>query len=368
MTQMDLPKESLDKLRKWIGEGGVVWVETDLAESLGYRKDLIKQLPSGDFKGNAIVTHIDHDITRGIMGQKVRYDASAGKMAIIGQEGELKYMTPLLAMRGQRRAQAILVCALKEWGKGLVVFRSGTISDDSDSGKEFNARLLKFCLNHVKTEPTTTHPADSAGPAVGDVPSAGTGESQTKPASSQPSEQTGGNANHVVFCIQATGSMAMALAGRNVGSVFDGVREQMLKSISHLTAAQDFQVVIFQDAGAPIEMPAKRLQPVTPENRVLAARWLGKVIPHGTGGEAGPALDRCFDILNAAKGKDKAIILVTDGTRNNNAILKCIRDRNTSKDVHVFIVLYGEQNDESAVKIMRDIATETGGKYKNITE
>ena len=176
----------------------------------------------------------------------------------------------------------------------------------------------------------------------------------------------GGNAHHVVFCIDSSGSMAFAT--HSGGSVFDIVRAQMLISISHLAPVQDFHIVMFQE-GPPIELPAKRLSPVTPENRTAAAYWLNQVIPHGAGSDPIPALKRCFDVLaNADKArKGKQIFLLTDGAfPNNDAVLQCVKGQ--VKDVHVFTYLYGEQNDDSIIKLMKDIATHTGGKYKNITE
>jgi hypothetical protein len=177
----------------------------------------------------------------------------------------------------------------------------------------------------------------------------------------------GGNAHHVVFFIDASGSMAFS--GKN-GVVFDVVREQMLKSIGHLAPVQDFHVVMFQEDPV-VELPGTRLLPVTPENRAAAAHWLGEVVPHGAGSDPIPALNRCFDVLASAakERKGKQIFLLTDGAfPNNDAVLRCIRERNKAKDVHIYTYLYGEQDDESAVKLMRDIAAETGGKYTNIKE
>jgi hypothetical protein len=178
----------------------------------------------------------------------------------------------------------------------------------------------------------------------------------------------GGNAHHVVFCIDASGSMAMASGGG--GSVFDVVREHMLRSISNLAPVQDFHIVMFQE-GPVIEMPAKRLQPVTMENRTAAAHWLGEVIPHGAGSDPVPALNRCFDVLAHADTarKGKQIFLLSDGAfPNNDAVLRCIQERDKAKDVRVYTFLYGPQDDESAVKLMNDIANQTGAKFKNIQD
>jgi hypothetical protein len=178
---------------------------------------------------------------------------------------------------------------------------------------------------------------------------------------------SGGNAHHVIFCIDASGSMAMANKGG--GSEFDNVRAQMLTSISRLAPVQDFHIVMFQE-GPPIEPPARRLLPVTPESRTAAARWLTGVVPHGAGSDPVPALNRCFDVLanadNARKGKQ--IFLLTDGAfPNNDEVLRCIKTRNKAREVHVFTYLYGQQDDPSIIKLMEDIAFETGGKYKNVT-
>ncbi len=114
----------------------------------------------------------------------------------------------------------------------------------------------------------------------------------------------GGNAHHVIFCIDASGSMAFA--GQAGGSVFDTVRAQMLKSIGHLAPVQDFDIVMFQE-GPVIEMPAKRLMPVTPETRVAAARWLGEIVPHGAGSDPVPCLNRCSPLDPYSPGNSKSL-------------------------------------------------------------
>ena len=82
-------------------------------------------------------------------------------------------------------------------------------------------------------------------------------------------------------------------------------------------------------------------------------------------------MKRCFDVLaNADKArKGKQIFLLTDGAfPNNDDVVRFVKANDKAKDVHVFTYLYGEQDDESAVKMMKEIAVFTGGKYKNITE
>lgn len=180
---------------------------------------------------------------------------------------------------------------------------------------------------------------------------------------------SGGNAHHVIFCIDASGSMAFS--GRGEGSIFDVVRGKMQQSISRLREVQDFHIVFFQE-GTPLEMDSRQLVPATPGNRAAAVRFMNGQTARGGGGtDPVPALSRCFDVMARADNtrKGKQIFLLTDGAfRDNDAVLRCIKDRNKAKDVHIFTFLYGQQDDENIIKLMKDIAQLTGGKYKNIME
>ena len=173
-------------------------------------------------------------------------------------------------------------------------------------------------------------------------------------------------AKHVVFCVHAAGQMAFAT--RSGGSKFDVLRTMMIDMLSHLTPVQDFDIVMFQE-GPVIEMRAKRLQPVTPEARAAAARWLNEVVPHGAGSNPVPSLNRSFDILNAAKGEGKTIIFLTGGSfPSNDAILRCIKERNRSKGVHISIYVFGDDVEDGTIKLLKKIAEDGGGKFKHITE
>jgi DNA-directed RNA polymerase subunit RPC12/RpoP len=261
---------------------------------------------------------------------------------------------------------------------------AGTVANPGDPGSEDSARQHE--MQHVVTgyshhDSQVTGSVGNTGQmaaiisAGGGGGQAGGGWAQFGPGSGGSGHGpragfmgNGGNAHHVVFCIDSSGSMAFA--SRAGGSVFDVVRVQMLTSISRLAPVQDFHVVMFQE-GPAIELPARRLQPVTPESRSAAAHWLNEVVPHGAGSDPIPALKRCFDVLaNADKArKGKQIFLLTDGAfPNNDDVVRFVKANDKAKDVHVFTYLYGEQDDESAVKMMKEIAVFTGGKYKNITE
>ena len=174
----------------------------------------------------------------------------------------------------------------------------------------------------------------------------------------------GGNAHHVVFCIDAGGSMALTPEGAQE-SVFDKVKSRMISTISHFKEAQDFDIVFFRGRDF-TELPDGHLVPATRENAVAAVRFMEKILAiKGPGTEPNRALNRCFDILDKAdaKKKGKIIFLLTDGGfGDNQAVVDWVRQRNKNKDVRVFTYLTFE-GDEGGTKAMKDIAAENGGKY-----
>lgn len=178
----------------------------------------------------------------------------------------------------------------------------------------------------------------------------------------------GGNAHHVVFVIDASGSMSAP--GRS-GNIFDIVKHKMVQSISKLAEVQDFHIIFFAES-TPTEMPEKRLVPAAPEYKARAVRFLDDVVARGGGGtDPIPAVLRAFEVLQRADNtrKGKMIFLLTDGAfRDNDAVLRAIRDRNKTKEVLINTYLYGSTDDESIVKLMKNIAAENGGNFKIIQD
>ena len=170
---------------------------------------------------------------------------------------------------------------------------------------------------------------------------------------------TGGNAYHVVYVIDRSGSMT---------GPFDDVRAAMLKSIGRLRQTQDFHVIMFA-AGLPKEPPARRLVPATKANKVAAGKFLFSVSTQGQTDPI-PALKRAFDVLNRANKarKGKLIYLLTDASfPDNDKILAMISARNASREVHINTYLYDEKSPE-ARKVMKKIASENRGFYKYISD
>lgn len=164
----------------------------------------------------------------------------------------------------------------------------------------------------------------------------------------------GGNARHVVYVIDRSGSMI---------NTFEEVRRAVLLSIGRLGSDQDFHVILFAD-GKAIENPPRRLVPPTEANRLQAADFLA-------GARAGnqsnpiPALNRAFDVLEEATGGGKLIYLLTDGVfPDGPAILAELANRNRDKQVRIHTYSWGL--DSSGLALLKEIARANGGLFRQV--
>ena len=167
---------------------------------------------------------------------------------------------------------------------------------------------------------------------------------------------SGGNAYHIVYVVDRSGSMA---------DTFDYVKQQIVRSISHLRKSQNFHVILFA-GGSPIENTPRRLVKANESQKTAVVDF---ILPKQAGGQTNPilALERAFKVLQSAKRKrGKLIYLLTDGVfPDNDAVLKKIAGWNRDKTVHINTYLYGPL-DETAVTVLKQIAAENGGKFKYV--
>ncbi|MFP4052766.1 MAG: VWA domain-containing protein [Phycisphaerae bacterium] len=170
----------------------------------------------------------------------------------------------------------------------------------------------------------------------------------------------GGNAHHIVYVIDRSGSMALA-------GTFDAVCREMILSISKLHPVQTFHIILFGD-GRTIENPPQRLVEATDDRKEEAAEFLEKQRAEGPTDPI-PALKAAFRVLaQADKAKrGKIVFLLTDGvfTTDNEDVLRVINGSNRSREVHINTYLYGSREKE-AVDVMQKIAQQNGGKFKII--
>jgi DNA-directed RNA polymerase subunit RPC12/RpoP/Mg-chelatase subunit ChlD len=192
---------------------------------------------------------------------------------------------------------------------------------------------------------------------------------------------SGGNAYHIVYVVDRSGSMAMS-------SAFELVKIEMLKSISQLKQAQDFSIILFADNQC-IEGPQKRLVSAELVNKIAANNFLKDITASSTTTVL-PALKRAFQLLKYAEASKpgRLVYLLSDGDfagisggseytgadgrvlNGNEAAIQWLRDNNPKDEkkglVHVNTFLYLSK-DEEARKVMETIAKENGGRFKLIS-
>ncbi len=180
----------------------------------------------------------------------------------------------------------------------------------------------------------------------------------------------GGNAHHVVFVVDRSGSMLDTL---------DTVKLEMLRSIAALEPAQDFHVIFFNN-GEPLEAPARRLVPVTEASRRTAGAFLAGVIAQNDRQirsltDPRSALQRAFEVLSQADTRHgrpgKLIYLLTDGEfANDGAVERLLAELNAERTVHIntYLFLFLQDGPGGTPNVLERIAEAHGGAYRFISE
>ncbi len=170
-------------------------------------------------------------------------------------------------------------------------------------------------------------------------------------------------ASNIVFVIDRSGSM-------HAGDAFTEVCLEMARSLSGMTSAQTFQVILFSTGESPGQYPPKGISSATQQNKLRAARWL-KQQSAGGGPQTDPtaALEAAFAALakTSRRRPGNMIYLLTDGVfADDQKVLASIRRLNSSRAVQINSYLYGSM-DARAVSVMKQIAAEHGGVFTYIS-
>ncbi|NQU75791.1 MAG: VWA domain-containing protein [Planctomycetes bacterium] len=179
---------------------------------------------------------------------------------------------------------------------------------------------------------------------------------------------TGGNAHHVVYVVDGSGSMVDSLGrGRNL-TEFGPVRLELLHSIAELTAEQTFHVIFFFDTHLDEKRPC-RLVSATDPDKCEAAKFLAGIVARGQTDPV-PALKRAFEVLAQAdrRKKGKLIYLLTDGQfPDNRKVLQTLAELNAGGKVQINTILLSYGLPE-AERVLKQIAKANGGVYKLVGE
>jgi len=260
---------------------------------------------------------------------------------------------------------------------GVLNPRTKTRSRDRNKTRTVVKRYTKReeRVDKGKTEKTVELLAPSADGSRGGAAELGLTNSNSRGGPKSRFFGFGGNAHHIVYVVDRSGSMAVA---------FDLVRHEMLKSISRLQPVQDFDIILFANNKV-IEGPRKRLAAADNANKLAAQRFMRQITASGQT-TALPAMRRAFKVLQAANPRKpgKLVYLLTDGLfagitggsvyqaengatlRGHKAVVQWLRDNNKDKKILINTFLY-QSKDPVAVEVMQTIAHENGGRFKQIS-
>ncbi len=259
---------------------------------------------------------------------------------------------------------------------GVMHPKTETVSKSQNERRTVVKRYTKRDdqVDKGKTEQTVQLLAASADGASGGAAELGLTNSDAAGGPRSRFFGSGGNAYHIVFVIDRSGSMAVT---------FQEVQHEMIKAIAKLQAVQDFTIIFFSE-NEYIEGPQKSLVSAEMQNKLAATKFLKDVTSSGATIVL-PALKRAFQILKYADPRrpGRLIYLLSDGdfagmsggstykgVSGNAAVVQWLQDNNPKEEakglVHVNTFLY-RSKDSEAVKVMDAIAKENGGRFKQIS-
>ena len=158
-----------------------------------------------------------------------------------------------------------------------------------------------------------------------------------------------GNARRIVFLCDASGSML---------SVFPAMQRQLRQSIDQLRPIQSFSVVIFSDN---VRSLSQNLIIANPDNKRRAFDFVATQSAAG-GTRPSAAIQQAFAM------NPELIFVLTDGFDQGDPreILEQFRRLNRDKRVKVNTIRIRAAEDPELVRLLRTIAEESGGTYREV--
>jgi len=154
LSQKDIISASREELKGWVSQGGVLWIDTDLARlfKFPYLKTAMPGLARGWVK---VPKKIDiPSIFKPLGGEKANYELSSDRIVMLHPVGGpgVRGLIPLLGRVGADGSLAMVVCAIREHDKGLVIYRPAKILDipRRTAGSSFKKRLRTYSVQEAK--------------------------------------------------------------------------------------------------------------------------------------------------------------------------------------------------------------------------
>jgi len=182
--------EQVEQLRKWVGEGGVLWLETDLAGAFGFK---LKANPSGQVEGVVFASDARHPVLEGLSpNTPVKVAVAPGALFLqmtlddLSREGIIPLLGEVVAQpktarppKTPKQVRVNVLCGVRSEGQGFVVFRPRTIDQTEKSGKQFEENLRRWSLQVARP---AAPPAGAVPPGAKPAPPATTPPAATPPA------------------------------------------------------------------------------------------------------------------------------------------------------------------------------------------
>ena len=142
----DVDIETRKILRSWVNKGGVLWVETDLAESFKFTG--LRKADSNSLSGQAEVLPVQGSMVFGMSGGILDYELDPNGSIIKSSQSIIsRSMIPLLVQPGTQNNIMTVICAARDYGDGLVIFRPAKIDSSSRAGRSFESILDSMSSN-----------------------------------------------------------------------------------------------------------------------------------------------------------------------------------------------------------------------------
>ena len=137
-----------DRLKNWVRNGNVLWVETDIMRLFDFPN--VQTVTSSLRWGPAHVqTGCSHPVVKGIEGQKVRYILAEPRI-VMTMRGPAQETTPLLSRVG-KGGLAMVFCAVRTFGRGVAVYRpAGILDAGNEAGRRFSEQLRSYSIGVAK--------------------------------------------------------------------------------------------------------------------------------------------------------------------------------------------------------------------------
>jgi hypothetical protein len=159
LEREQITDQQADHLAKWVDSGGVLWTDTDLAQSeFGFR---VRRADENLVRNSAYTwrTQPMHPVVEGL-SDPVEYVLGGSRLLIsveIDRRRQPRGVKPLLGWPPQSRSSSYInaVCAMKNVGRGIVIYRPRDVGGASQR-ERFEANLRNF--SHQSSSPTWSPP------------------------------------------------------------------------------------------------------------------------------------------------------------------------------------------------------------------